>query len=185
MSRAKAPAPTTSAAKPATSSGKSGKPAPTAWKDRLNAEDWDELKTTFEVFDEDGSGTIDPAEIDKVLQELGLDKRNPFILNLINGLKEKNKPISFDEFIDIIASKVGETKTKDGLKRVFALFDKDANGVIDFEEFKAIAKEIKDGINDDEILEMLHSTHVNHKTSTNEGFTFEEFYSVVSKFANK
>jgi len=32
---------------------------------------------------------------------------------------------------------------------------------------------------------MLHSTHINHKTSTNEGFTFEEFYTIVSKFANK
>ena len=25
--------------------------------------------------------------------------------------------------------------------------------------------------NDDDILEMLHSTHVNHKTSSNEGFS--------------
>lgn len=137
------------------------------------------------MFDEDGSGTIDPVEINKVLEELGLDRRNPFVLNLINGLKEKNKPISKDEFIDIIASRVGETKTKDGLSKVFALFDKDGNGVVDFEEFKNIAKQLHDPINDDDILEMLHSTHVNHKTATNEGFTFDEFYSIVSKFANK
>jgi len=61
-----------------------------------------------------------------------LDKRNPFILKLITGLKDKNKPINFEEFLDSIASQVGETKTKDGIKRVFALFDKDENGVIDF-----------------------------------------------------
>lgn len=137
------------------------------------------------MFDEDGSGTIDPVEINKVLEELGLDKRNPFILNLINGLKDKNKPIGKDEFIDIIASRVGETKTKDGIRRVFALFDKDENGTVDFEEFKAIAKQLHDPINDDDLLELLHSTHVNHKTATNEGFSFEEFYSIVSKFNNK
>jgi Ca2+-binding EF-hand superfamily protein len=125
------------------------------------------------------------VEINKVLEELGLDRRNPFVLNLINGLKEKNKPISQDEFIDIIASRVGETKTRDGLKKTFALFDKDENGVIDFDEFKGIAKQLHDAINDDDILEMLHSTHVNHKTATNEGFTFDEFYSIVSKFNNK
>jgi Ca2+-binding EF-hand superfamily protein len=118
--------------RPASGSGKVAKPVPTAWKDRLLAEDYEELKQTFEVFDEDQSGTIDPQEINKVLEELGLDRRNPFILNLINGLKDKNKPINFDEFLDAIASRVGETKTKDGLKRVFALFDKDENGVIDF-----------------------------------------------------
>jgi centrin-1 len=177
--------PTASTVKQPTSSGNVKKPVPTQWKDRLNTEDWDELKQTFEVFDEDGSGTIDPVEINKVLEELGLDKRNPFILKLIEGLKEKNKPIGFDEFVDIIASRVGETKTKDGLRRVFALYDKDENGIIDFEEFKIVSKQVRDGINDDDLLELLHSTHVNQKTASNEGVSFEEFYSIVSKFANK
>jgi hypothetical protein len=48
------------------------------------------------VFDQDVSGTIDPVEINKVLEELGLDKRNPFILSLIHGLRDKNKPINFE-----------------------------------------------------------------------------------------
>ena len=198
MSRSKVQA-TTSAVKAPTNSGKVSKPAPTQWKDRLAAEDYEELKNTFDVFDEDGSGTIDPVEINKVLEELGLDRRNPFVLGLINGLKEKNKPIGFDEFVDTIASRVGETKTKDGIRKIFSLFDKDENGVVDFEEFKGIAKQLHDAINDDDILEicdlikkygydileMLHSTHINHKTSSNEGFTFDEFYSIVSKFNNK
>ena len=71
------------------------------------------------------------------------------------------------------------------LRTVFSLFSKDENGVLDFEEFKDIAEQIMQVINDDEILEMLHSMHINHKTSTNQGFTFEEFYSVFSKFSNK
>ena len=106
-------------------------------------------------------------------------------MNLINGLKGKNKPIGKDEFIDIVASRVGETKTKDGIRRIFALYDKDENGVIDFEEFKGIAKQLHDPINDGDILELLHSTHVNWKTASNEGFSFDEFYQVVSKFNNK
>lgn len=180
MSRASKPA--ASGAKPATNSGKA---VPTQWKDRLAPEDWEELVNTFQVFDEDNSGTIDPEEIGKALEELGLDRRNPFILSLIIGLKDKNRPIKFDEFVDIIASRVGETKTKDGCRRVFAIYDKDESGVIDFEKLKAIAKEIKEGINDDDILEMMHSTHVSQKTATNEGFTFDEFYRIVSKFNNK
>lgn len=180
MSRAQKTAAST--AKPATSSGKV---KPTTWKERLAAEDYEELKATFDIFDEDASGTIDPSEINKVLEELGLDKRNPFILGLINGLKDKNKPINFDEFVDSIASKVGETKTKDGIRRVYALFDKDENGVVDFEEFKSIARQLHESLTDDDILEMMHSASVNHKTSSNEGFTFEEFYTIVSKFCNK
>jgi Ca2+-binding EF-hand superfamily protein len=85
MSRAKIAPP--SNVKAPTNSGKISKPVSSQWKDRLDAVDYDELKQTFDVFDEDGSGTIDPVEINKVLEELGLDRRNPFILNLINGLK--------------------------------------------------------------------------------------------------
>ena len=171
--------------KAASGSEKVKKPTPTAWKDRLNPDDYEDLKQTFEIFDEDKSGSIDPAEINKALEELGIDKRNPFILSLITGLKDKNKPITFDEFIDIIGNKVGETKTKDGIRKVYALFDKDENGVADFEELKAIAKGLHENLNDDDLLELMHSTHVNHKTSTNEGFTFDEFYGIVSKFCNK
>jgi Ca2+-binding EF-hand superfamily protein len=110
-------------------------PAPAksiSWKDRLTQEDYEELRNTFEVFDEDGSGTIDPVEINKVLEELGLDKRNPFILSLIHALRDKNKPINFEEFLEIIGTKVGDTKTKEGLKRIFALFDKNEDGIIEF-----------------------------------------------------
>ena len=161
-------------------------PVPTQWKDRLDPQDYDELKNTFEVFDEDHSGTIDPAEISAVLEKLGTHGRSPFVLNLIYALQEKGKPISFDEFIDICGSRIGETKTKDGLKRVFAMIDKDENGILDFEEFKAVSKHLKDNLGDDDIMELVHSTHVNCKTSSMEGFTFDEFYQIVSRFnANK
>lgn len=52
MSRASKTQPAPAAAK---------QPAQLSWKDRLTAEDYEELKTTFEIFDEDGSGSIDPA----------------------------------------------------------------------------------------------------------------------------
>ena len=78
-----------------TNSGKVNKSVPTQWKDRLSVEDYDELRQTFEIFDEDGSGTIDPPEISKVLEELGVERRSPYVLRIINGLKDKNKPIRF------------------------------------------------------------------------------------------
>jgi len=116
---------------------------------------------------------------------LGIDKRNPFVLSLIHGLRDKNKPITFNELLDIICSRVGETKTKDGLRKLFALYDTDGSGFLDFEKLRAVSKQIHENLNDDEILEMIHTIHVSHNTSVNEGFTFDEFYGVVSRFANK
>lgn len=104
---------------------------------------------------------------------MGVDKRNNFVLELIYALRDKNKSLNFNEFLDIICSRVGETKTKDGLKRVFAIYDKDENGIIDFNEFKAISKQIHENLDDDALLEMMHSASINNKTSSNEGFTFD------------
>jgi len=36
-------------------------------------------------------------------------------------------------------------------------------------------------MNDDEILEMMHNTHILNLTESNEGFTFEEFYEIVTR----
>ena len=46
-----------------------------------------------------------------------------------------------------------------------------------------MARWIKDGINDDDFIDMFHTTHVIQKTSYNESVAFEEFYKFVSKFA--
>ena len=64
----------------------------TSWKDRLTEEDYNELRDTFNVFDEDGSGSIDPAEINKALEELGLDKRNPLFFLLSTPLEIRTNP---------------------------------------------------------------------------------------------
>jgi len=50
------------------SGSKAKKEAPTAWIDRVNSEDYEQLRDVFLVFDVDGSGTIDPQEIIKVLE---------------------------------------------------------------------------------------------------------------------
>lgn len=118
------------AATPA-SNAASGKGAPpakvaakTTWKDRLSEIDYQELKATFDLFDEDGGGTIDPVEIEKILEELGLKGRSEIVREMINGLREVNKPLKFDEFLEIICSRVGDTKSRDGITRLFQLWDK-------------------------------------------------------------
>lgn len=76
-------------------------------------------------------------------------------------------------------------KTKEGLKTVFSHIDRQEDEVIDFEEVKNLARISGDGISDDEIMEMLHSIHINRETATNEHLTFDDFYGIVSKFYKK
>lgn len=68
---------------------------------------------------------------------------------MINDLKAINRPLKFEEFLEVICSKVGDTKSKDGITRVFQLWDKEGNGYVDFDSFKRIARELGETMNDD------------------------------------
>lgn len=178
MSRATKPV---TAAKP-TPPGKT--PALT-WKEKLLPEEYEQLKHVFELFDEDHSGLIDPEEINKIMDELGESRMGTFTFGLIESLKGKGKPINFDEFLELVCPKVGEVRTKEGIRTIFNHIDKQGDEMLDFEELKHLAKISGDGSNDEDLLEMLHSIYVNRETTSNESITFDEFYGIVSKFYKK
>ena len=107
------------------------------------------------------------------MAELGESRKGTFIYGIIDGLKTKNKPINFDDFVELVTPKVGDIKTKEGLKTIFSHVDKDGDDIINYEELKQLAKLSGDYINDEEILELLHSIFVNYKTASNEELHFE------------
>ena len=65
-----------------------------------------------------------------MLEEIGLDRRNPYVINIITAMRDQNKNLSFEEFVDIVCSYTGEVRTRDGIRRVFNLYDKEQTGVI-------------------------------------------------------
>lgn len=51
---------------------------------------------------------------------------------MIVDLQGKGKTINFDEFLEVIYSKLGDTRSKEGLLKIFNLYDSDLSGSIDF-----------------------------------------------------
>lgn len=175
--------------KPTTSSGTVPKAATSSTKvapnvnaqAKLDTVELKELRDIFELFDEDGSGTIDPAEVTQILSHLGLDKRNPIVFQMIEDMRARTKAITFDDFLGIVVNRLGDTRSREGLSKLYTVYDSDGTGIIDFEKFKTVAREIGENLNDDQILEMMHHVHVLNKTQSNESIDFEEFYSIVTK----
>ena len=114
------------------------------------------------------------------MEELGLKGRSKIVFEMITGLREMNRPIKFDEFLEIVASKAGDCSSREGLSKVFELWDNEATGVIAFDNFKRVAKELGETLNDDELIELMHNTHIINNTETNENFNFDEFYNIVT-----
>ena len=152
------------------------------WKERIHPEEYENLQKTFRIFDEDNSGTIDPEEITKVMHDLGDSRKDTLIYDIIQHLAVKGRPINFEEFVDIVSPKVGDIRTKDGIRTIFKHLDTDDDDYINYDELKKLSRMSGDHITDDDILEMLHSASINHKTNNNEGLYFEEFYQIVMKY---
>lgn len=108
------------------------KPSVIPAREKLSQNDLDDLKTTFDLFDEEGTGIIDPSEIQKILQELGLDKRNESVFQMILDLQGRGKTINYDDFLEVVYSKLGDTRSKEGLLKVFNLYDLEQTGTVDF-----------------------------------------------------
>jgi Ca2+-binding EF-hand superfamily protein len=85
----------------------------------------------------------------------------------------------------VVCTQIGEYRTRDGLQRVWKLYDKEDTGVIRFEQLKEISRSVGEYLDDGAILDLMHSVFINQKTQSNEELTFEEFYQVISNYYSK
>merc|ERR1712216_436593 len=109
----------------------------------LTEDEVEEIREAFNLFDTDGSGTIDPKELKVAMQSLGFESKNPTIYQMIADLdKHGAGHIDFEEFLDAITSKLGDKETKSGISKIFALFDDDKTGTISLKNLKRVAKEL-------------------------------------------
>lgn len=148
----------------------------------MDQQEIDEFKEIFNLFDTDGSGIIDAQEINKAMSNQDLHTRNPVLFEVISYLNElDNSEIDFDTFIEAICEKIGNIKTKEGIARIFELYDTENTGHIAFDQLKRVARELGETLNDDELNILMHHVHVLNKTSSNDYFTQEDFFSIVTR----
>ncbi|KAM3126893.1 hypothetical protein pb186bvf_004404 [Paramecium bursaria] len=158
-----------------------GKAVPPKPKERfLTEEELKDLQDTFDLFDEDKSGTIDPQEIKKVLEDLGLNERNPIIYKIVTSLEGFGQPVNFDQFVDIVTDQLGNNKSREGAAKLFELYDPQGEGFINFDKLKAVAKELGETMNNDELQEMIHHIHILRKTQDPQQINFDEFYEIIT-----
>merc|ERR1740120_447794 len=90
-------------------------------KPGLTEDEVDEIREAFNLFDTDGSGTIDPGELKAAMRSLGFETKNPTIFQMIADLDSDGNVIGFDDFLDAISSKLGDKETRDGINKIFNL----------------------------------------------------------------
>ncbi|VAI92899.1 unnamed protein product [Triticum turgidum subsp. durum] len=95
---------------------------------RLTAQKRKEIKEAFDLFDTDGSGTIDARELNVAMRALGFEMTPEQIQQMIAEVdKDGSGTIDLDEFIHMMTDKMGERDARDELHKAFRIIDQDAN----------------------------------------------------------
>merc|ERR1719469_703400 len=144
----------------------------------LNEEEIDEIREAFNLFDTDGSGTINPRELRAAMQSLGFETKNPTIFQMIADLdQDGDSAINFDEFLDAITAKLGDKETRGGIDKIFDLFDDDRTGRISLKNLKRVARELGETMSEEELSEMIERAD-----SDSDGWISKaDFYNIMTK----
>lgn len=144
----------------------------------LTEDEIEEIREAFALFDMDSSGVIDPKELKAAMQSLGFEQKNPTIYAMIADLDchENAGGINFDNFLNAITDKLGNKESREGIARIFSLFDDDNSGAINVHNLRRVAKELGETMSADELKEMLERA-----ASNGDEISFEDFYFIMTK----
>nr|XP_048280620.1 centrin-4 isoform X1 [Myodes glareolus]XP_048280621.1 centrin-4 isoform X2 [Myodes glareolus] len=137
-----------------------------------------EIKEAFDLFDVDGSGTIDVKELKIAMRALGFEPKKEEIRQMIAEIdKEGTGTICFEDFFAIISVKMNEKDEKEEILKAFKLIDDDATGTISLNNIKRVAKELGENVTEEELQEMLDEADRDGDGEINE----EEFLRMMKK----
>ncbi len=143
----------------------------------LSDDEVEELRQAFDLFDTDGGGTIDPKELRAAMRSLGLETKNQTVYQMIQDIdKDAKGEIDFDEFLDLMTSKLAGSDTEEDVQKIFNLFDDDETGFITLHNLKRVANELGERMDDAELLEMIERADLDQDGQISP----KEFYRVMT-----
>ena len=122
----------------------------------LTEEQKQEIHEAFDLFDTDGSGTIDAKELKVAMRALGFEPSKDEIKRLISEVdKDGSGTVNYNEFLVMMTTKMSERDSREEMIKAFRLFDDDETGKISFRNLKRVAMELGETITDEELQEMI------------------------------
>ncbi|KAI8114414.1 hypothetical protein M9434_002538 [Picochlorum sp. BPE23] len=125
-------------------------------KKGLTEEQRQEIREAFDLFDTDGSGSIDAKELKVAMRALGFEPMKEEVKKMISDVDtDGSGTIGFDDFMALMTAKMAERDPREEIMKAFRLFDDDETGKITFKNLKRVAKELGESISDEELQEMI------------------------------
>ena len=148
-------------------------------KKTTEEDDLEKIRIGFEMFDTDGTGVIDPAELLETMDALNMKEKNPSIYEIIESLNSekeirKKGGIKLDELVNYVHKKVNDIKSNAGLRQIYDLITDKDTGTLSMSTFYNLARDYEDKLSEVKIRYLLEKTQMGGSD-----LTFDEFYTIM------
>lgn len=122
-------------------------------EEKIGSVQMKELQRKYRLFDSDGSGFINAAELGDVLRAVGLNPIESRVQELLDEYDaDKSGTLSFEEFVTLWMDELMDAQDDEIMfQRAFQFFDKDGNGDISLNEFREVLTELGDPLKESEL----------------------------------
>ncbi|XP_045479514.1 caltractin-like [Harmonia axyridis] len=130
---------------------------PFRMKMKITEEQKSDLLEAFNLFDLDGDGNVTNSELRVAIRALGFEVQPEDIKKLKEAAQVCigiNK-ISFDNFLDLMETKMVQRDDTEEIIKYFNLIDTDGKGKINIENLRKVAKSLGEEVTDEVLQEML------------------------------
>lgn len=144
----------------------------------FTADQIEDFRASFQMFDKNGDGAIDTKELGIVMKECNQHPTDEELRDMINDADcNGNGTIEFPEFLEMMAKKQAEGEDESAeLIAAFKVFDKDSNGTISPEELRQVMSSLGEQMTDEEIDEMIKAADTDGDGQVN----YEEFVKMMT-----
>lgn len=123
------------------------------------------LRTAFDMFDKDGSGSIDIHELAQVLKSLGQYPTPVELAELMERMDtNRNGVVEWEEFSEALVGQAQDEETEQQLREVqevFALFDADGSGALSAAEVQRALRILGVTLSADEVALLVQEIDAN------------------------
>merc|ERR1719479_75807 len=112
------------------------------------------------------------------MRALGFEPKKEEIKKMISDIdKDGSGTIDFNEFLEMMTTKMSEKDSREEILKAFRLFDDDETGYITLKNLRRVAKEIGENMTDEELQEMIDEADRDGDGQVSE----EEFLRIMKK----
>ena len=157
-----------------TKDSKGSKAEPQKIRNELTEEQKREIKEAFATFEETG---IEADELKSAMQALGFDAKNPDVQKILDKLDKHKKPLSYEEYMDVMIDKDENKDPEAEMKKAFKVLCEEGTDKITLKSLAKICADLGEKISDEELQEMINEANKEQEDEVSE----EDFIKIMQK----